>query len=444
MKIFDKIDTQQMELAWANRFNPEVSFYGGKEIAFSSAVQAQISPNGISSTGEMPTYAQLHSVLIPHEYTGWLDECKSISETCYIGDWSWLNKFRIKGPDLIPCMEASTINGYKKFPVGKGRHILSIRPDGKITGDGIAFREAEDQMLLTGGLTIAPGQLIQNEGFDVTVEDLTAKMYNFHIQGPNAGKVMEKVCGEDVSDLAFIHFRDVTIAGRAVRLYRGGMSGELGYEVFGDSADGSVIWKAICDAGEEFGIRQFGYRSLMLNHLQAFFPTIWIDFFPAIMPPEAGCDVFFRSPVDFGWGNLIDKTRDFPGKDILLAEMDQPKQKSVTLEWNIEDVISLYTSLFDEDNEPYEQLSLPVNTSEIAAGAPPMLPVFNKEQQMIGWASNRGYSYQFRKVLSLSIIDVAYAEPGTEVLVLYGNQGKRQTMIRATVAEVPYKKDHRK
>lgn len=440
MRITDKIDVAKMQAAWDARYNPETSFYGGCDVAFSSAVQAQISPYGNSGTGEMPTYASLHSVLIPFEFTGWMDESRSISETCYIGDWSWLNKFRMKGKDAVACMEASTINGYKKFPVGKGRHIISVTPDGKMIGDGIAFREAEDQFLLTGGQMVAPGAMIRNQGFDVELEDLTAAMFNFHIQGPNSKKVIEKVCGEDVSDLQFIHFREVTIAGHSVRLYRGGMSGEIGYEIFGDSAYGSIIWKAVVDAGQEFGIRQHGYRGFMLNHLQAFFPTIWVDFIPSVIP---GAEAMYRSPVDYGWGNLIDKSRDFPGKDILMEEMANPQRKSVTLEWNSDDVMAIHASLFDTENEPLPQMELPVNVASPAAGNPMALPVLTMDGKFLGLTTNRGYSYQFRKVISLALLDISAVEPGTQVMVIYGNEGQRQMPIRATVCDVPYKNDKR-
>ncbi|WP_459761837.1 hypothetical protein [Alkaliphilus crotonatoxidans] len=55
-----------------------------------------------------------------------MDECNAIANTCYIGDWSWLHKFYLKGTDVFKCLEAGTINSYKNFPVGKGKHIISV------------------------------------------------------------------------------------------------------------------------------------------------------------------------------------------------------------------------------------------------------------------------------------------------------------------------------
>jgi hypothetical protein len=46
-------------------------------------------------------------------------------------------------------------------------------------------------------------------------------------------------------------------------------------------------------------------------------------------------------------------------------------------------------------------------------------------------------------MLSLATIDTPYAEPGTEVLVLWGEPGTRQKKIRAVVSRFPYLNEHR-
>ena len=95
-------------------------------------------------------------------------------------------------------------------------------------------------------------------------------------------------------------------------------------------------------------------------------------------------------------------------------------------------------------NEAFEQMPLPVNTSDFSAACPQFIPAFSKDHQMIGLVSNRGYSCQYKKVISLANIDIRYAQEGTELYVLYGSEGHRQTMIRATVTRTPYKADRRK
>jgi vanillate/3-O-methylgallate O-demethylase len=62
--------------------------------------------------------------------------------------------------------------------------------------------------------------------------------------------------------------------------------------------------------------------------------------------------------------------------------------------------------------------------------------------ETVGVATSRGYSYYFRQMISLSTLDIAVSEIGTELLVRWGKPNERQKEIRAVVAPAPYKKDH--
>jgi vanillate/3-O-methylgallate O-demethylase len=65
-------------------------------------------------------------------------------------------------------------------------------------------------------------------------------------------------------------------------------------------------------------------------------------------------------------------------------------------------------------------------------------------EAVVGASTSRCYSYTFRQMLSLCTIDVGRAEPGTQVVVVWGTPGRPQKRIRATVAPAPYKRDNRR
>ena len=67
-----------------------------------------------------------------------------------------------------------------------------------------------------------------------------------------------------------------------------------------------------------------------------------------------------------------------------------------------------------------------------------------KDGKLVGVSTSRCYSYYFRQMLSLCVLDVALCEPGTEVTVVWGRPGTPQKPIRATVAPAPYKRDNRR
>lgn len=443
MKITDKIDAIRYEAAWRAGMAEDKSWLADCEVPLSPAAQAQALPEGLQSTGSMPHLSPMHGMYNAWEFAGWKEEALSITRTGYIGDWTYLRKVLIKGPDVIECMKRSSITKFNKFPEGKGKHTLFVREDGKLIVDALSFRLAEDEVQVTGGQPVVTANVIQSDGLDVTVTDITFQEFEYHVQGPISRDVLEKAAGEDLSDIKFTCFRYASIAGRRVRIYRGGMSGELGYEVHGAAEDGSVVWNAIVEAGRPLGLQQMGHRTMPFNHLEAYFPTCWLDYIPATFHADPATeDVLFHSPVEFGWIGTIDFERDFPAKQALLDEIEHPRKKSMMLVWNSEDVMKIYASLFDDEPDSIDLPAMPTKTSETSFAF--ALPVLTADGQLAGFATNRGYSPRTKKFISITQLNAAYAVEGTELLVKYGSEGKRQILIRATVQSAPYKPDHRR
>jgi vanillate/3-O-methylgallate O-demethylase len=148
---------------------------------------------------------------------------------------------------------------------------------------------------------------------------------------------------------------------------------------------------------------------------------------------------WYRSPVELGWGKNAKFDHDFIGRAALEQEVANPRRLMRTLVWNADDLKDVYGSLFDEQAVPFDYMEMPRDQRGFM-----YMDQVLKYGRPVGVSSSRGYSYYFRKMLSLCTIDVAQSEPGTEVEVVWGNPGKRQKNIRATVAPAPYKKDNRR
>jgi vanillate/3-O-methylgallate O-demethylase len=227
------------------------------------------------------------------------------------------------------------------------------------------------------------------------------------------------------------------------------------------------VYQAVFAAGQEFGMRRLGVRAFGVNHVEACFPTIAIDYIPAmfgeresrflneyVMPSMgffatmfqhstgsmAGRPVsdFYRSPVELGWGKSIKFDHEFVGRQALEAEVENPVKKIVTLEWDTEDVLDLFAALF-RDGDIYELPDLPRSW-----GTSMFDLVTDTDGNEVGTSSSRCHSVFFRKMLSLCVIDADKAEPGTPVHVLWGSPSSNQKTIRATVAPAPYKQDNRR
>jgi glycine cleavage system aminomethyltransferase T len=148
---------------------------------------------------------------------------------------------------------------------------------------------------------------------------------------------------------------------------------------------------------------------------------------------------YFRKPGELGWGFR----RGVPGRDFLGREAPAADaasgaatRESVGLLWNKHDVTGILTSLLDDEVAP-EQMELPRRRG----------PGFDQvllSGTQVGVSTGRTLSPCLRATISLCVIDPAYAAPGTEVTVLRGRPGTSQREIRATVAALPLKPDHRR
>lgn len=396
------------------------------------------------------------------EYTSFLDENLSWKEAVYIGDWSFLWQHRFRGSEVIPLLSAFSVNDYTKFAIGQSKHVIHTNHDGKVIHEGILTKFADDDFVLHGRGGFWMKYQAERSSYDVTVtpED----WFNYQVSGPLAVKVLAKLDGSgDYLDTKYMWISPITIAGHRIWALRQGMAGEIGFELQGPREIAQEIYDAVLDAGAEFGIRRMGGRIAMLNHLESCVPTIATDYLPAIfeyaeylsyflgsMPANAqpayiagsfsGTDIgeYYRSPVELGWGKVVTDKHDYLGREAVLAEKANPRRVIRTLVWNADDVVEVFASLL-RPGENYTYMEMPRDQWGYM-----WADRVEVDGLQVGTSTSRGYSYYFRQMLSLCPIDVAHAEPGTQVEVVWGNPGDPEKRIRATVAPAPYKTDHRR
>lgn len=397
------------------------------------------------------------------EYTDWLDESLSWKDTCYIGDWSFLWERRFTGPDAIKLFSDISPNSFENFALGQSKHVVHNTNDGKVIHEGILTRLGEQELMLFGRGTFWADYVLRHGDYDAASE--ADDWFNFQVSGPNALFVCEKLAKTSLRDTKFMHTTEIEIAGRRVWALRQGMAGEIGFELQGPAEYAQEIYDAVVEVGREFGIRKLGGRAVFINHLEACFPTIVTDYLPAIFGDDmteylaefrAGMPAFastfniagsfeadhvsawYRNQVELGWGRSIKFDHDFMGREALEAELANPTRLMRTLVWNAEDVIDVHASLF-RPGPAYTFMEMPRDQRGFM-----WADKITHNGAVVGVATSRGFSAYFHEMLSLATIDVEFAEPGTELVVVWGAPGGPQKEIRAIVAPAPYKQDNRR
>ena len=421
---------------------------------------------------------------VPPEYTNWRDEQESWQKACVLFNQSYhMADLGIEGPDTLKLLSSLGVNSLKNFKVDQAKQFVCCNYDGYYIGDGILFYLDENKFNLVGR---APAQNwvrfhAQTGGYDVRVEldQRTAlrpdkdrrKYYRFQLQGPKAMLTMEKALGKAPPDLKFFNMTTLNIAGKQVRALRHGMAGQPGFELFGPWEEGETIRQALIEAGRDFGLHLSGARTYSSNTLE----SGWIPSpLPAIYSgekmkpyrewlPAGGFEAmaalggsfasdnvedYYMTPWDLGYGGFVKFDHDFVGRAALEAMADGRHRKKVTLALNTDDVIKVIRSHLERGPRG-KFIEFP---SSVYTQHPYDSVTVNGKH--VGISTWSGYTANERKMLTLAMLDEEYAEPGTEVVLVWGDADtgvKKPSIeehvlmnIRAIVSPVPYAEVPRK
>jgi len=413
--------------------------------------------------------------VVRHEFTNWRDEQRAWRETCALLDLSHhMTDLYVEGPDALKLFSDLGVNTFSNFKLNQAKQFVACNPDGYVIGDAILFPLDKNKFNLVGR---PPAHNwvqynLETGGYDAKAErdersfvnQGKRKVFRYQVQGPNAAKVMEKVTGKPVPDIRFFYMDTFKIAGRDIRALRHGMVGQAGWEIFGPWEHGDEVRDAIVNAGQEYGIRQVGARTYPTTCLE----SGWIPSpLPAVYAGEAmkgyrqwlsatGYEAmaslggsfysdnitdYYLTPYDLGYGSFVKFDHDFVGRKGVEKMAANQRRKKVTLVWNGEDVARVFGSLF-QNGDIAKYIDLP-----LANYATLPYDKVLKGGKTVGISTYTGYTYNERAMVSLAMMDVEHSELGSEVTVVWGEEGRGsskptverhlQAEIRATIGPVP-------
>jgi glycine cleavage system aminomethyltransferase T len=390
--------------------------------------------------------------LIAYEYTRWWKESLALRKAAVIGDWSWLNKTRVRGRDAARFMNYATVKDLSRQQSDQVVYTPMTNAEGKVAIEGLTLKLGENDYLFTQSAGLKWFEFLrETTGMKVELEDVTPDYTCYALQGPRSTDVLEALTGESWRDLRFSRWRKTNILDTETIVARQGVTGEVGYEFMmrTDTGRGHELWRRIRDLGRDFGLRELGFKAQMIGHTETGIATVIRDFLPARGRPEqlrrmmrhwmsaeelenmdSSVEEHLCSPAELGWAYTIGLDKDdFFGKTALTqeAEAGGPRRRLMGLEWSSKDMAELYAAQF----------------RDAPAAPPPDLPTgqfrvcFLKVVQG-GWASGYAYSPTLRRMISLARLDRAL-QPGAEVEVLWGAfSDEPKSAIRAKVVELPF------
>ena len=262
--------------------------------------------------------------MMPIEYpgAGVLAEHAAVRERVGIFDVSHLGKASVIGVGALAFLNQCLTNDLTKIADGSAQYTLLCTPDGGVVDDLIAYRNSQTDFFLVpnaSNTTDVVSVLQKQAPAGVTVTNLHNDYAVLAVQGPLAPALLEALgVTTDIDYMAFTH---VNIAGVDVIVCRTGYTGELGYELLPKTQDAVLVWDALVAAIAPLGglICGLGARDTLRTEMG--YPLHGHELSLSISPVEASAS------WAVGW-----KKESFIGSDILLEQKNGAAQrKSVAI-----------------------------------------------------------------------------------------------------------------
>lgn len=217
---------------------------------------------------------------MPIEYTGIKDEHVCVRQKLGVFDVSHMGEFWVKGPKAFEFVQKLTTNDVAALSNGKVQYSCFPNGKGGIVDDLLVYRiDAETYLLVVNAANIEKDwnwccKNAETMGLSVGKDlyNASAEICQLAVQGPLALKAMQKIVAEPIEDMEYYSFKKTTVAGIENAIFSTtGYTGSGGCEIYVANEDGATLWKAVMEAGKEFGIQPIGLGARDTLRLEAGF-----------------------------------------------------------------------------------------------------------------------------------------------------------------------------
>ena len=248
---------------------------------------------------------------MPIEYTGILDEHQTVVNSVGVFDVSHMGEFWVKGPKAVEYLQKITSNDVTKLQLGKAQYTCFVNENGGIVDDFILYYyEPEKYLLVVNAANIEKDWewCLKWNTEGAVLENASDNMSQLAVQGPKATETLQKLTSVDLSTIPSYEFVTTQFAGvDNVIISNTGYTGAGGFELYFYPSEGLKIWKAVFEAGEEFGIKPIGLGARDTLRLEMGYCLYGHELDDVTTPLEAG----------LGWITKFADNKPFIGREVL-------------------------------------------------------------------------------------------------------------------------------
>jgi glycine cleavage system T protein (aminomethyltransferase) len=228
---------------------------------------------------------------MPVQYTGIVEEHRTVRRAVGLFDISHMGEFEIDGPEALAIVQRLCSNDAASLAVGQVQYSLLCYPEGGIVDDLTLYRLADDRFMLTVNASNIDKDwawVVANGAGDARWRNASEETGLLAVQGPKAEAVVQRLADTDVTRVPYYHFARGGVAGVPALISRTGYTGEDGFELYVGAGHAERVWEALLESGRGDGIQPIGLGARDTLRLEMKFALYGNDIDQTTNPLEAG------------------------------------------------------------------------------------------------------------------------------------------------------------
>jgi len=242
------------------------------------------------------------------------EEYKAVKKDAGLIDVSTVGKIQIKGKDAFKFIQNLVTADISNLNKNRGMCTLVCYPDGTVMDTLNVYKFKDDEYMIaihSGNVEKIFKWMINRKRYhDISIINLTDKLYQIALQGPKSTSVLHEATNEDFTDMEYLDIKqDVLIGKQNSFICKWGYNSDTGFEVFTLKENAEAVIKELLNSGIKEGIKPIGIETRDALRYEANLPLFGNELPGDITPFEAGFDAYIKLDKD-----------DFVGKKALVKQ----------------------------------------------------------------------------------------------------------------------------
>ena len=263
-------------------------------------------------------------------------ECNMLRNSVGVIDISNFAKYLISGSGSEEWLNSIFAN---RMPKTIGRSCLTplIGKRGGIAGDFTVTHLDENKFLLIGS---GMAERYHSRYFksvplpeSVSFESITEKMCGFNVAGPKSREMLSRLSNADFSteSFPFMTAKRINLLGLSVIAVRVSFTGDLGWELYCETADQVELYEGLLAIAKEFKGGPIGSRALMSLRIEKGYGSWSREYSPEYWPQEVGLSKLIKLDKNFLNKEAYTKIKDKePRETLRIVEVMDAKNADAT------------------------------------------------------------------------------------------------------------------